>query len=1478
LAIVSTLCASLVLVVLTSTSALALTGHAFSTSFSGSGANALSDPQGVAIAQSTGEVYVVDSAHSRVEIFSASGNFISAFGSAGSGNGKFKAPPKQIAVDNSGPLPGDVYVIDGNGSQVDVFNARGEYQGRITKGDLSAAGKLVELGLMRGIAVDAQGNLWIDDNTHMLEAQPGGVPPVSLRFATGGTVVTFDPSGNLYAIPTVSADQPFLEEYDSTGNHLLTVRTQNTFCNVCTSAVAADPVSGDIYVDRVTSIVRYPAGSGQAGESFGVAGTGALAEGSGMAVMGSTGSVYVADAARNRVDIFNPVTLAVVGAQAPTAVTKSSALLQGVVNPAGIEVTSCQFEWGTEPGIYPNTAPCSPAPGAGSAPVSVSANANLAPSTTYNYRLSATDVNGTSYAPLEESFTTPPAVDGLSTGPAENLTSSAAKLTGSLSPDGLDTHYYFQYGTGASYGSTSPALPGTDAGNASESVAAETTLAGLIANTVYHYRLVGVNSLGTTDGEDRTFITPGAPRVNSESAEIDPAKKAGQTSAILQAQVTPDGRETTYQFEYGETKSYGASAPAFPGVVGSGEQPVAVPAVEVTGLKIGATYHYRVVARNEYGTVDGPDQQFTTLPAALIEASATDVTATSATLGAQINPLGSDTSAYFQYGGTSCATSPGSCVSVPLPRADLGSGEGSQPLGIHLQNLTPGSTYHYRVLATNSLGTVESEDQSFATQPLHGSSGLPDGRAWEMVSPPLKQGSGLEPIGGAYAEGGLIQAAQDGHAISYIAISPTEANPQGSRTPETTQLLSRGGPGGWTTQEIDTAHTAPSPAAIGHPSEYIFFSSDLATGLVEPPEQASVATPLSSEATEKTPYLRHDASCEASPATCYQPLVSAANVQEEVKFGGTVDFLVATSDLSHVILESPEALTSNILLNEAKSSLFEWSAGQLQLVSVLPNGRPATEEGVQARLGGSGAGSVRNAISKDGSRVIWSATPRGGVPQYYLRDMARGETVRIDAAYGVPEVDAQARFDTASSDGSRVFFTSPRHLTADSTASQKREVGEEDLYEFVLTSGKGEPLAGKLNDLTVDSNAGESAAVQGVIGASEDGSYVYFLANGVLGDAAEHGASPGNNLYVEHYDEGVKAWTAPRFIAALAHADEPDWNESFARRTSRVSPNGRYMAFMSQQSLTGYDNRDASSGQATEEVFLYDAGVGRLVCASCNPTGARPTGQLDEGEGGEGGAERHPAPLVDRANIWTKDRWLAALLPGWTGTGDVNSPRYQSRYLSDSGRLFFDSSDALVPRDTNGTWDVYEYEPEGVGGCQRSNASFNEKSNGCASLISSGGSAEESAFIDASESGNDVFFLTASRLLPQDGDNALDVYDAHVCTSESPCTPVAAVAPPPCTTSDSCKPAPSPQPQSFGEPSSQTFSGTGNLSAAAPTAVAKPRSLSRAQKLSRALKACRKKGRRKRAACERQARRRNAASARVGKSKANKSLSVPSGR
>jgi hypothetical protein len=437
---------------------------------------------------------------------------------------------------------------------------------------------------------------------------------------------------------------------------------------------------------------------------------------------------------------------------------------------------------------------------------------------------------------------------------------------------------------------------------------------------------------------------------------------------------------------------------------------------------------------------------------------------------------------------------------------------------------------------------------------------------------------------------------------------------------------------------------------------------------------------------------------------------------------------------------------------------------------------------------------VRNAVSADGSRVVWSYGSH-----LYLRDTTSEKTVQLDEVQGgsgqgssVPE------FQAASSDDSRIFFTDSQSLTKDAS-------GPADLYECEIVEEAGQ-LECRLSDLT---GGGESAGVMGSIpGVSEDGSYVYFVASGVLtggqaNDRGEVAVAGQHNLYVHH--EGVTT-----LVAVLSSEDTTDWVTGLHTLTVRVSPDGRWLSFMSERSLTGFDNRDAVSGKHDREVFLYHAGgngEGRLVCASCNPTGGRPHGILaEEIQGGGFG----PGPFEKKQNI-------AAFLPGWT------SPLYQSRYLSNSGRLFFDSYDALAPQDTNGAEDVYQFEPSGVGGCTATGTTFVVASGGCVGLISSGTSKEDSVFLDASESGSDVFFLTNAQLAPLDTDTVLDIYDAHECGAGEDCSPPASTPVPACE-GDACQsPIAAPEDPT---PGSLTYQGPGNPPAVTtstqPKSKAKP--------------------------------------------------------
>jgi hypothetical protein len=940
------------------------------------------------------------------------------------------------------------------------------------------------------------------------------------------------------------------------------------------------------------------------------------------------------------------------------------------------------------------------------------------------------------------------------------------------------------------------------------------------------------------------------------------ASSLAETSATVTGVMNPDGLPvTSCVFEYGTTTSYGEEekCSASPG---SGSGPVAVSA-SLSGLTPLTRYHFRLKVANANGSDEGQDHSFVTpVPVAVTEQEVADVSSSGARFSALVDPGAADTKFRFEYG-----TSVSYGQSVPAPEGDLGEGTAAAPVAISVQNLLPLTTYHVRIAATNLFGTVYGPDQTFTTQPAGGAFALPDGRAWEMVSPPNKHGAGVEAL-----KEGRVEAAENGGAITYTANAPVGEGTAGNPTPsEGFQVLSRRAPGGWSSESLATPHS--SAVGINGIREYQAFSSDLSQGLVEP----ELDTPLSPEATERTIYLRNN------DTGSYLPLVTPANVPPGTRFGPLhpegsgqddgVDALIGTPDLSHVLLASPQALTSDApTLPRAQgreSNIYEWAGGRLTLVSILPGGEP-DEEGADV---GERSVSVRHALSNDGSRVFWqpSHESEGRLP-LYMRDIVTGQTVKVDAtAPGVPAAPRfTARFQIASADGSKVFFLENAPLTADSNLPRLEEgAANNDLYVY-------DAEAKTLTDLSADHNGSEPAGVKRtVLGAAEDGSVVYFVATGALANGAKAGE---DNLYVE--SESGATWSPPKLIAVLSPEDSPSWGGTRGsqeegdpnKMTAAVSPDGHFLAFMSERSLTGYDNRDVQSGGRDVEVFLYDELSGALTCVSCNPTGTRPTG----------------FPDVNRAQLAGAGQWigvgLAATIPTWESVKSEAFATYQPRYLSDEGRLFFNSFDSLVAQDTNGTADVYEYEPEGVGSCGPESSSGadvfkptrvfevegikGQEKVGCVGLISSGTSAQESALLDVSgkgpggEESEDVFFLTSARLASQDVDTGADVYDAHICSRAAPCVSVP-VSPPACSSGDSCKPAPSPQPTVFGAPPSALFSGTGNIVGAPVSRGIASKSLTRAQKLARALRGCatqdKPKGRRstrKRAACERQARKR----------------------
>jgi hypothetical protein len=214
--------------------------------------------------------------------------------------------------------------------------------------------------------------------------------------------------------------------------------------------LAVDPGDSTLYIDEENGIAEYN-DAGEPGR-VGASGSGLLEGSFGVAVDGTSGKTGSGDVyagnGDGRVDIFGgPVTIADASLEPVADLTRSSATLQGVVNPLGRAVTACDFEYWLE-GEQANaqSKPCSPAPGSGSAPVAVTAALSGLPlNTTYSYRLVVTDANGVNDTPAE-SFRTEGAVEGIRTEPATGIEQFSAALHGSFAPNGLDTHYYFEYG------------------------------------------------------------------------------------------------------------------------------------------------------------------------------------------------------------------------------------------------------------------------------------------------------------------------------------------------------------------------------------------------------------------------------------------------------------------------------------------------------------------------------------------------------------------------------------------------------------------------------------------------------------------------------------------------------------------------------------------------------------------------------------------------------------------------------------------------------------------------------------------------------------------------------------------------------------------------------------------------------------------------------------------------------------------------
>ncbi|HYP55124.1 MAG TPA: hypothetical protein VEQ41_02325 [Solirubrobacterales bacterium] len=739
-------------------------------------------------------------------------------------------------------------------------------------------------------------------------------------------------------------------------------------------------------------------------------------------------------------------------------------------------------------------------------------------------------------------------------------------------------------------------------------------------------------------------------------------------------------------------------------------------------------------------------------PPAITAQFATAAGADTASVRAEINPrFWDDTTYYVQYGTGKCSEN-GCPFKAPISPVFLTSQVVNKPLvtaAVSLSGLAPGTTYNFRFVAeSGGGGPVYGEDpdgdgpqeatleagieRKFRTANKPGKKGLcpndafrvgsgadlPDCRAYEMVSPLDKEGGDVALWIGKNAlfpfHFELHQSAPSGERFTY-ASAYAFADP--ASTPYVSQYLAERTAGGWGSKAISPPRSqSPISTEALFTSEFHGFSGDLCKAWLV---NYSVA-PLTTDAVERYPNLYRRENCAGGgyeALTTQKPENREADKYTQVRFQG------ASADGTHAIFSANAKLhphAPDLKDDFREVLLYEDTPAGLRFVCYLPGEVPSSKAcAAGTAASGTLEASTRNAISADGERIFWTefsgyspATDDPGIPgRIYVRV---GGTETREVSGEVAPSDP-AWYWTAADDGSKAIFA----------FKSGSHAGE--LYEYDFDAQEARLIAN---------------GVERPMGASEDASRLYFSATEDL-DGPGPGAAGAHNLYFYEADPGGGPGSFA-FVMALAPADvggtssaPAPVDEVPAQRAARVTPDGLHATFSATAPPpSGYDNREAASGERAQEVYRYDATSGDLRCISCNPTGARPTGEDLSGE----------------------TFAVAARIQGWEVL------QHAPRVITDDGnRVFFESLEQLVSRDTNGTWDVYQWEEPGTGPgiCTKDDYTYNEEAGGCVALISSGDSKAKSTFLDADPGGNNAFFSTQSSLVSWDfGLN--DVYVARV--------------------------------------------------------------------------------------------------------------------
>ncbi len=533
----------------------------------------------------------------------------------------------------------------------------------------------------------------------------GAGSPEGVLSCPGGLAV--DKDHQVYVV-----DGGHVDRYSDTGVFGARVEDSATSNRGLPLAVAADPVSGEVYVAEsgqvAPQVTQLSAGGAAVLDTFDVSSN--VHGVRGIAVSG-TGMVYIADATDPVVARFAPFAGPTVTTDPATDVGARSATLLGSIVPEG--ASSYHFEYGPD-FRYGSKTPEVDVGSGGSAVAATAVIEGLSPNLGYHYRIVGRNAAG-SIVGADQSLMTAPAATTLDPSPpfAAAITPRSARLFGSINPNRNGfVGWHIEYGTTMAYGATLDAtrIPGGQfscgafggaCGGAVVQLVAP--VSGLTPSTLYHFRVITFDAIGgDQQGVDQTFVT--APAAAAGAVDVS------ARGATLRGTIDAHGVATTYHFNYGLTSAYGSSTPEADGGAGDGEGLVSQ---AVTGLAASRTYHVQVVATSSDGVVrSGADGLFTTAPAPRAVAGfPTGVSTSAATLTGTASTFGATGSYRFELSALD-----GSYQTVTADRA-LAATADPQPVSAGVAGLPAGKTFAVQLVVTANDVDEYSDLVTFATAP-----------------------------------------------------------------------------------------------------------------------------------------------------------------------------------------------------------------------------------------------------------------------------------------------------------------------------------------------------------------------------------------------------------------------------------------------------------------------------------------------------------------------------------------------------------------------------------------------------------------------------------------------------------------------------------------------------------------------------------------------------------------------------------------